>query len=55
MKPDSCKELKQANPYKLTMEPFKGDKYTYSLEGQGMDPLSFQFFRCSGLASGSLG
>lgn len=36
------KELKQDNPYKLTVEPFRGDKYTFRLEGQGMDPAVFK-------------
>jgi hypothetical protein len=36
------KELKQNNPYKLTVEPFRGDKYTLNLEGQGMDPKVFK-------------
>lgn len=36
--PKDIKELKLDNPYKLTIDPFSGSKYTFEFQGQGMDP-----------------
>ena len=36
------KEVKHEGPYKLTIVPFTGDKYTFSLAGQGMSSDDYQ-------------
>lgn len=36
--PKDIKELKLDNPYKLTIDPFSGSKYTFEFQGQGMEP-----------------
>lgn len=36
------KEMKQNNPYKLTIEPFSGSKYTLNFDGESMDPAVYK-------------
>lgn len=36
------KELKQKNPYQLTLEGFRGGTYNLELQGRGMDPAEFK-------------
>ncbi|MEO7653683.1 MAG: hypothetical protein ABIZ80_24760 [Bryobacteraceae bacterium] len=36
------KEMKQNNPYKLTIEPFSGAKYTLTFDGESVDPAVYK-------------